>query len=56
MATTERTLDPAPQSNTPLDLVWVRATIAGLLSMRDIVRVWAEAAVPATQAQAATPA
>jgi CBS domain-containing protein len=30
--------------------------VAGLLSMRDIVRVWAEAAAPATEAQAAAPA
>jgi len=30
--------------------------VAGLLSMRDIVRVWAEAAAPVAQAQAAAPA
>jgi CBS domain-containing protein len=30
--------------------------VAGLLSMRDIVRVWADAAAPVTQAQAAAPA
>ena len=30
--------------------------VAGLLSMRDIVRVWAGAAAPVTQAQAAAPA
>ena len=30
--------------------------VIGLLSMRDIVRVWAEAAVPVAQAQAPTPA
>jgi CBS domain-containing protein len=30
--------------------------VIGLLSMRDIVRVWAEAATPVTSAQAAAPA
>jgi CBS domain-containing protein len=30
--------------------------VIGLLSMRDIVRVWAEAAAPAAHAQAPTPA
>jgi CBS domain-containing protein len=30
--------------------------VAGLLSMRDIVRVWAGATAPVTQAQAAAPA
>jgi CBS domain-containing protein len=30
--------------------------VIGLLSMRDIVRVWAEAAAPLPQAQAPTPA
>ena len=30
--------------------------VIGLLSMRDIVRVWADAAAPVAQAQAAAPA
>ena len=30
--------------------------VIGLLSMRDIVRIWADAAVPAAQAQAGAPA
>ena len=37
-------------------LVVIEGEVIGLLSMRDIVRVWADAAAPVAQAQATAPA